>query len=120
MPAYTLSNKFKRIKNTSNIRPDIRRSSGYSLTFLKIKCPTIKDRIIEILEDQRSKHYKYCYDQVDDIRYLYDLDLFRQTGTQNLKLVSKKLQIENRLKKSLEIGGITLQEYKKQISNSTV
>ncbi len=128
MDTYTFSNRFKRIKDTNNIRPDIRRPCGISLSFLNnfptqhtnetktfIKQDTIKDRLKEICQDKRSRHYKYCYDQVDKIKYLYDLDLFRKHKTQDLKLICKIQTIENRLKRSYENGCITLTEYEKQI-----
>ncbi len=85
MQTYTFTNYFKSKRYNKNFRPNVNNTFGMPLSFLKIKCKTIKDRINELLLISRSKNFKYCIDNLDGIKYIYDLDLFRKTGTQNIK-----------------------------------
>ncbi len=100
MDHYTFSNRFKRIKNINNIRPDIRRPCGIGISHLlfktNLKQETIKDRIIDLLKIKRSRHFKFCYDQVDNIDYIYDLNLFRKHQTQDQNKVDRIILIKKR------------------------
>ena len=85
MKSYTFTNKFKSKRFNKRFRPNVNNTFGMPLSFLKIKCKTIKDRINELLEIPRSKKFKYCIDNLDGIKYIYDLDLFRDTGSQYIE-----------------------------------